>query len=143
MLMQFLTLTCPGNVEVRLNGTGLVFFDQPQAHLGKLNAVLALQWLQSRGSRYLRMSRYFSHLSSCSYMSFSIASIALFIHVSLRRSFFSFFSFFFICHTYVLSVDGNAYVYTRVDLGNTITIQVNAIQYINGNAVAILPNVYW
>ena len=31
-LMQFLTLTCPGNVEVRLNGTGLVFFDQPQAH---------------------------------------------------------------------------------------------------------------
>ena len=30
--MQFLTLTCPGNVEVRFNGTGLVFFDQPQAH---------------------------------------------------------------------------------------------------------------
>ena len=29
--MQFLTLTCPGNVEVRLNGTGLGFFDQPQA----------------------------------------------------------------------------------------------------------------
>ena len=41
--MQFLTLTCPGNVEVRLNGTGLVFFDQPQAHTAKLNAVLALQ----------------------------------------------------------------------------------------------------
>ena len=32
MLMQFLTLTCPGNAEVRLDGTGLVFFDQPQAH---------------------------------------------------------------------------------------------------------------
>ena len=68
-------------------------------------------------------------------MSFSIASIALFIHVFLRRSFFFFF------HTYVLSVDGNEY--TRVDLGNTITIEVKAIQYINGNAVAILPNVYW
>ena len=54
-----------------------------------------------------------------------------------------FFLFLFFCHTYVLSVDGNPYVYTRVDLGNTITIQVKAIQYINGNAVAILPNVYW
>ena len=73
-------------------------------------------------------------------MSFSIASIALFILVFLRRSVFFFFFFFY---TYVLSVDGNAYVYTRVDLGNTITIQVKAIQYINGNAVAILPNVYW
>ena len=34
MLMQFLTLTFPGNVEVRLDGPGLVFFDQPQAHRG-------------------------------------------------------------------------------------------------------------
>ena len=43
-----------------------------------------------------------------------------------------------------MSVDGNAYVYmyTRVDLDNTITIEVKAIQYMNGNAVAILPNVY-
>ena len=138
--MQFLTLTCPGNVEVRLNGTGLVFFDQPQAHTAKLNAVLALQWLQSYGSRYLTMSKYCRVTSAHARTCLSIASIALFAHVSLHRSFFSF-SFFF-CHTYVLSVDGNPYVYTRVDLGNTITIQVKAIQYINGNAVAILPNVY-
>ena len=33
-------------------------------------------------------------------------------------------------------------VYTRVDLDNTITIEVKAIQCMNGNAVAILPNVY-
>ena len=33
-------------------------------------------------------------------------------------------------------------VCTRVDLDNTITIEVKAIQYINENAVAILPNVY-
>ena len=52
-------------------------------------------------------------------------------------------SIFLFLYTYVLSVDGNAYVYTRVDLGNTITIQVKAIQYINCNAVAILPDVYW
>ena len=52
-----------------------------------------------------------------------------------------FLNIFFI-YTYVLSVDGNAYLYTCVDLGNIITILFKAIQYRNGNAVAILPDVY-
>ena len=39
-------------------------------------------------------------------------------------------------------VDGNVCVYTYVELGNTITILVKAIQYTNGIAVGFLPNVY-
>ena len=33
-------------------------------------------------------------------------------------------------------------IYMRVDLDNTMTIEVKAIQYKNENAVAILPSVY-
>ena len=143
-MMQFLTLTCPGNVEVRLNGTGLVFLTSPRL-TAELNAVLALQWLQSGGSRYLTMSTYCRVTSA-------LARTCLFLLLQLPSSSMCFsvdlFFFFFFCHTFrlvcgSLSVDGNAYVYTCVDLGDTITIQVKAIQYINGNAVAILPNVYW
>ena len=41
-----------------------------------------------------------------------------------------------------MSVDGNACVYTRVDLCNTVTILVKAILHRNGNAVAVLPDVH-